>query len=507
MNLSALYPARRALPVLFLFAVCLHLPGTWSLPLIDRDEPRFAEASREMIERGDWVVPWFNDRHRFDKPALIYWCQIAAYKTFGENDFAARLPTVLFSALTALAIYGFGRRLYNARAGFWAAIVFTSCLQTLMHSKAAVADMPMILFALLAWWAGWELIRHRQPRATWLARADDAPLPRAGPGWWWLFYMALGFGFLAKGPVAWLPLLTLAILLPLTRLPQPVTTAHHVLKTATALAGIILMLAIVGAWGIPALRATAGEFYEVGIGTHVVERSYVPIDGHGAATLIGYIALLPLYFITVFASFFPWSIKLPWLVKRLIPQENRAWKEAYLLTGILLVFVVFSFYRTKLPHYTLPAFPMLAILLTGKWFGWNEETEFFRKWTLRMAIFALVLGLILAPLLGRWFITPNLVAQSRPHLQPEMEFATVAFNEASLVWYYRKHIDGFQRNVRPDQVAEYMERPGPRFVILPRADLDEIPDPQAQGWITAEASGFNVAKFEWLNLVVVIKPE
>ena len=78
-----------------LFCGCLlfHLAGTWVLPLVDRDEPRFAEASREMIERGDYVVPYFNNRYRFDKPPLTYWCQVASFRVFGENPFAARFPS------------------------------------------------------------------------------------------------------------------------------------------------------------------------------------------------------------------------------------------------------------------------------------------------------------------------------------------------------------------------------------------------------------------------------
>lgn len=506
MKLADLYKPSRALPVLFLFAVLVHLPGIWSLPLIDRDEPRFAEASREMIERQDWVVPWFNDNYRFDKPVLIYWFQIACYRVFGENDFAARFPSVLFTGLTALAIFGFGRRLYDQRVAFWAAIFLTLCLQTLMHARAAVADMPMILSVTLAWWAGWEMVRHRIPRFSWMGLQESGG-PRCGPGWWWLFYISLGLGFLAKGPVAWVPLLTLLVLLPLSRLPSKVPGLVHVKGVVCTVAGLALMLAIVGSWGIPALLRTQGEFLEVGIGTHVVERSYVAIDGHGAATLIGYLALFPLYFITVFASFFPWSIRLPWMVKTLWRRPERGWREVYLLTGILLVFLVFSFYRTKLPHYTLPSFPLLSILLAGIWFRHDRGVEWLKKWSLGMIGFALVLGLILAPLAGHLFVAPKLVERSRPYLVPEMEFASVEYNEPSLVWYFRAHVDGFHRNLRTDQVMEYMEREGPRFVVLPRSELAELPDPAEQGFEVVEAAGVNIAKGEWVDLVVLIKRE
>src|SRR6266699_736745 len=145
--------------LLFVGCVFFHIAGTWNLPLIDRDEPRFAEASREMIERGDYVVPYFNNRLRFDKPPLTYWAQIASYKIFGENDFAARFPSTIAAALVALSIFGWGTRIGRIRVGWWSAIIFTLSLQTFLHAKAAVADMWLVLFVTLAHWAGYELLR------------------------------------------------------------------------------------------------------------------------------------------------------------------------------------------------------------------------------------------------------------------------------------------------------------------------------------------------------------
>ena len=69
--------------------VCFFIsPAPGCCPLVDRDEPRFAEASREMIERGDYVVPYFNNRYRFDKPPLTYWFQVASFRALGK----IRLP-------------------------------------------------------------------------------------------------------------------------------------------------------------------------------------------------------------------------------------------------------------------------------------------------------------------------------------------------------------------------------------------------------------------------------
>src|SRR5476649_2546310 len=98
---------------LFLFALTLNLAGTWILPLVDRDETWYAEVSREMNERGDYIVSYYNNQFWLEKPPLLYWLQSTAYKIFGSNDFAARFPGALVSALTTLVIFGFCARLYT----------------------------------------------------------------------------------------------------------------------------------------------------------------------------------------------------------------------------------------------------------------------------------------------------------------------------------------------------------------------------------------------------------
>src|SRR5260370_1345658 len=309
--------------LLFICCVLFHIAGTWRLPIIDRDEPRCAEASREMIERGDYIVPYFNNQLRLDKPPLTYWAQAVSYRVFGENDFAARLPSAIAAALTALVIFAWGMRLGGEKLGWWAAIIFTLSLQTFVHAKAAVADMWLVLFVTLAHWAGYELLRDR------LANESKRPTlnvqrPTSNSGWWWTFYFALAFAFLAKGPIGWTPLLTVTstiILLPQSELAQRFKFSR----------GIVLMLAVVAVWGIPALIRTHGEFFAVGIGRHVVGRSFGAMEGHGANSLGVYLLLLPSYSVSIFASFFPWSIKLPSLIKKLCPSPHQIY--IYLLTA------------------------------------------------------------------------------------------------------------------------------------------------------------------------------
>ena len=161
-----------------------------------------------MIERGNYIVPYFNNQLRLDKPPLTYWAQVASYHIFGENDFAARFPSAIAAALTALLIFVWGRRMGGERLGWWAAIIFTLSLQTFVHAKAAVADMWLVLFMTLAHWAGYELLGDSN-RAGGDAQRSRPTRRR----WWLIFYLALALGFLAKGPIAWTPLLTVAVVI------------------------------------------------------------------------------------------------------------------------------------------------------------------------------------------------------------------------------------------------------------------------------------------------------
>src|SRR3712207_9496725 len=104
--------------------------------------------------------------------------------------------------------------------------------------------------------------------------------------------------------------------------------------------GLIFAIAIVAMWGIPALQRTNGDFFRIGIGRHVVERSVVAMEGHGATSIVGYIARLPFFFVTIFLSFAPWSVKLPSLARRL--WRNRDPIDNYLIAGTAVIFLIFT---------------------------------------------------------------------------------------------------------------------------------------------------------------------
>ena len=480
----------RGLLLLFFAFLCLYAAGDWALPLVDRDEPRFAEASREMLERGDFIVPYFNNETRFDKPPLIYWLQAGAYKLLGGprgSEFAARLPSGICGALAVVVIAVWGSQLYDPRTGYRAGIMFGLCLQAIVHAHAAVADMAMVAASAAAAWAGWNWLKARQS------------LEGRGRimGWWAAFWGLLAAGFLAKGPIAWIPI------------GMAAWAAHRMErgKRPGALewtAGVAVMLGLVGIWGIPALVRTHGEFAAVGLGKHVWRRSVSTLEGHGAKTWWSYALMFPFYLVTVWPSFFPWSIWL-WPATRALWARRRRWRveETYLVTGIVLVFGIFTLSRTKLPHYTLPAFPYMALLMAGWWSGEREKTC--RRAAGWMAAGGLALGLAVFPVASRFFVSQRLYEVAAPWLTPRMELATVAYQEPSLVWLFRKKIDGFDTSINWKVADAWMQQPGPRVCVMPVDQLDKAFRRLDPAWKVVEARGLKVANARRAQLAAVIK--
>jgi 4-amino-4-deoxy-L-arabinose transferase-like glycosyltransferase len=524
---------------IILLSLLLLLAGNWILPLTDRDEARFGEASREMIQRGDYVVPWFNGAWRFDKPVLIYWCQIASYRVLGDNDFAARLPSVLFTTATALLLVRWGRKISgDNKTGFLAGAMFVTALHVALIGRIATADMAMIFFVTIAAWSGWELTRPEN-----LSRKK----------WWWTFYVALALGFLAKGPVAWLPLVGMI-------LGRVLRKEHFRLPLKETLLGLCLALAVVALWGGLALARTGGQFMFVGLGEHVIHRSFGKINDHGPKGTLQYLAAIPLYFATFLISFFPWTTRLPsdeeffgfvdriqfrmtgkmsdsksnWarmtdnhahyrdqfqILKMImlgsasflfVPNRIRQWRQSsskdnlgwFLLVNAAVVFVVFSLVKTKLPHYTMPAFPLIALWLARQIAGEKQTPGWFGK------RFAIMVTLILVVTLGAFsfarghLLTLNLWNATKPYVKPETKIGCFDYNEPSLVWRLRAGTTNYVTLGGMDKVKDFLTNTPPLILVLPTAQLAQLPDTNG---ILLSVRGLDLVHFKNLDLTAIVR--
>ena len=376
--------------LLFFAILLLALPQAALMPLLDRDEPRFAEASREMLQSGNIVVPTFNGAPRYAKPPLIYWCQAVSFTVFGENAFAARLPSLLATAGTAWLLFAWCVRLGSVGIGFSAAVSYALCFQTIQQGRVATADALLIFFMTLTAFAGWKLIA-------------SPPASHSTRSYFWDTTLALGFaaGFLAKGPEAFLPLLPLLY------------CAWGVRKNLVAeiVANFLFGVVVVLFWAIPAYVETHGDYWRVGMSEGVGERMISGLQGHGASTVGWYLVGLVFYPMLFWVSALPW---LPLLVSQRKKLFN-GWKpdrfDFYLLLNAGLIFLVFTLMVTKLPHYMLPAFPFLALCFARRWKAAGLSPHYVTRLGWRIGIIFALVALVGIPMAMKSDATPSPVGE------------------------------------------------------------------------------------------------
>ncbi|MDX2234189.1 MAG: glycosyltransferase family 39 protein [Hyphomonadaceae bacterium] len=346
-------PRGAGLAALFLILLMV-LPGQTTIPPIDRDEPRFAQATRQMLETGDFVDIRFLDQPRHLQPAGIYWFQAAAVSLVGDADVRAiwphRVPSWLAAVATVFLTWWAGGLLFGRDAGRIAATLMGACLIVGVEARLAKIDSMLCATTLLA-------------QAS-LARAFIARERAEALNVWWViaFWAALGVGGLLKGPIVLL--VTGGTVLGLIALER----RARWLGALKPLWGAPLMLAIAAPWYVAIGFATDGAFYRTAVGYSVVGKVAGSHQNHGGP--IGYHALL------FSAVFWPGSL-FAWLAVPFAWAQRRAPAVRFCLAWIIPAWIVFEFSGTKLPHYTLPLLPAVAMLCAAaildagaqRWFG------------------------------------------------------------------------------------------------------------------------------------------
>ncbi len=327
----------------------LFLPGMSRLPLLDRDEPRFAEAGRYMLATGDYLVPYFNNEVRYDKPPAIYWLMTLGYRTFGVNEIGARIGSALAGIISCLLVFFIAKSMYNLHVAAIAALAAPVTVLVFMESRIATADALLLLNILVMFWGMWRVQNGQRSLISFA-----------------MIYGALAAGSLTKGPVPLAVMMAACLSLGILRSPglkygirRCITGSLRefvaILGEYRAGTGILVAAAIVMAWFVPAVVRTGGGFLTDGFYHHVIDRSFGPEahESHDGIPVIYYLLLLPL-------TFFPWFAFLPSGLQTLRRQDAPA--RCFLLAWAIAPFIVFSFLRTKLPHYVMPGYPALIII-------------------------------------------------------------------------------------------------------------------------------------------------
>jgi len=142
------------------------------LGLIDPDEPFYAQSTREMLRAQDWSTPRIFDHPQFEKPIFIYWLSMSSFRVFGENEFAARAHCALFATLLVLATWAFGARVFQARAGFIAAIVLATSAEFFISARMFLTDMVFATFVCAAAFSLWLADRGGRRSELWFLVAS-----------------------------------------------------------------------------------------------------------------------------------------------------------------------------------------------------------------------------------------------------------------------------------------------------------------------------------------------
>ncbi len=330
--------------LLVLVALAFFLPGFFSLPPVDRDEARFAQASKQMLETGDVVDIRFQEDARHKKPVGIYWAQVAAASAWGALALEApaeapiwvyRLPSLIGACLAVLLTFRIGRRLFGNTTGVLAALMLAGCLVMAVEARTAKTDALLLAAILLAQAALAELYMNlREGRAS-------------GSGPAIAFWAGVGLAALLKGPIVLLVAGgTLFGLLLFER-------------RAGWLAGLrpwpwlLLALAIFLPWLIAITVETQGAFFTEAVGHDLLGKVAGGQESHGAPP--------GLYLLLVFLTFWPFSLLLG-LALSWTWFERRRPAVVFCLAWLLPTWLVFELVPTKLPHYVLPVYPALAIL-------------------------------------------------------------------------------------------------------------------------------------------------
>ena len=324
-----------------------------AIPLLDPDEPVYAETPKEMIAFHDYVSPRIFGEYWYDKPPLFYWLVAASFHMFGVSEFSARFPSAFLGLLTVLYVYFAASRLFGRRAGGISALILATSVEFFYLGKAAVTDITLNFCLTVA------LLSFLEKR-------------------YYLFYVFAGLATVAKGPIGLLfPGAILFLYFLLAR-------RWHVLMEMKLLPGIFIYTLVALPWYAAMIQIHGNAFIDTFIGFHNITRFTSP--EHPGVTWYYYFPIL-------IAGFFPWTAILLQSVWASVRVGGSHWEKlTFLNVWAWFIFLFFTISRTKLVSYILPMYVPIAIIT-----GWYVSTLMerhvrggHRSWAVLLLIFALL---------------------------------------------------------------------------------------------------------------------
>jgi 4-amino-4-deoxy-L-arabinose transferase-like glycosyltransferase len=325
--------------MLLLIGAPVFLLGLGTPALYDPHESLYAEIARDMVARGDWLTPHLNDTRYLDKPPLFYWLIALSYKILGVSEFAARLPTALAGLGGILLTWAIGRHLFDGRVGFCAGIVLATSLGYWIFSRQLLPDMVFSCFTTLGFYSGLRSLETVRPPPIYTA----------------LFALSLALAVLTKGFLGLFPLVVIAGYLMLNAEP-------YRLKALMPFWGGLLVLVLIAPWHIIIAWQNEGYFWHYFMNEHLLRFL-------GRRDPVDYISLpLPVFFFILLFWLLPWTPYLALILPRHLSRKREDLPHIrqgtfFLLLWAAALLVFFATSQARLPQYSLPAMPALALLI------------------------------------------------------------------------------------------------------------------------------------------------
>lgn len=374
---------------LALLAIATYFFGL-SIPLLGPDEPRYAQVAREMFERGDWITPTLGGHNWFEKPALLYWLEMASFNLFGVSEFAARLGPALFGLGTVAALWLLGKsiatevteksKVFSSALSVsseavsfanWLALIAASTLGILVFSRGASFDIT-VTFPMTAALVSFFIFDHAQHKhAVAIPTSRDSDTPRRAVLPLILFYFFVGVALLAKGLIGIV-------------FPYAIIVVYYVLSrrmpsrefVVSVIWGTLFAFAVAAIWYLPMYLRHGWEFVDEFFLQHHFQRFTSNKYKHPQPFYF-FFWVLPLMTL----PWLPFFLAAVWKVGKRIfhhrateiteKDENESIRLPFSVSPLLLFsiswlavpLIFFSLSGSKLPGYILPALPP-AIIIT-----------------------------------------------------------------------------------------------------------------------------------------------
>ncbi|WP_131753182.1 ArnT family glycosyltransferase [Legionella feeleii] len=320
------------------FSLLIFMPGIAKMPVIDRDEAHFAQASRQMVQTGQYFQIRFQEKTRFQKPPGINWLQAGSVNLFSNAQstriWPYRIPSLLGALFSVLLTYFFSRRFVSRRTAGLATALFASALLLVVEAHMAVIDTSLLFSVLLMQGALWVIYQKA---------IDKQPVHW---GWAGCFWLAMAYGLVLKGVTPLVGCLSIATLCIIER-------RMDWLRGLRIYPGLLLFTLVSLAWVLMVNAAENSNYLLQMIHKDLLPKLQGGHESHGKPPLF-HLVILPLTFWP--ASLFLWQGG-TYAVRN---RHNKVVK--FLLAWLLPTWIFFELMPTKLPQYVLPTFPAIALL-------------------------------------------------------------------------------------------------------------------------------------------------